>query len=383
MTRFGVPFFTLSDDGLATQEVGNTPAWPLRLKRTTNVKVESECPLGRVYIYGAQDETIRANCFKNDSSTWDSQHSESQHSMNQYMWYASRYYPCVTPDPSKAKNFMAILDWKSGGLCINKLYAEVLNSTNWNESGNFNEVLLWAQSNGRWGLGRTIQLADDQLEPLQHTSRLSGDGTPCIHSMCYTVYSSWGRYGMTEPYFFYSPRKVTKRRTLSVVGAWSNSRGSASVRRLRLQLSTKLGVMERAVWYDTSITTHNRNWSIVSVEDGVYRSWLCVIPPGDSPSRRALSTCIIGGAIPIICSDKYVPTYPHLKWDTFSFRIPEATCATQLDRLTHLSRKTLEPMQERLFQVRGLFNIDPNGSNIVEVFEAYLRSFSYIRSLPL
>ncbi|KAJ1412817.1 hypothetical protein B484DRAFT_320136, partial [Ochromonadaceae sp. CCMP2298] len=53
-------------------------------------------------------------------------------------------------------------------------------------------------------------------------------------------------------------------------------------------------------------------------------SVFCLVPKGDSPSRRGFSTCLAMGSIPVVCSDNLVlPYHTMINWTAAAFRIPE------------------------------------------------------------
>lgn len=343
---------------------------------TTVKHTKLKCPYGKIYVYGQNGELDMKDCFLNQTTTWDSLHSESQHSFNQYLWYASKQYPCATPNIDKADLFFVVIDFFSKA-CKSKMRSFVLNHKNWETRIQQHVVWLWDGADTSFGAGKAIQSANDELTGMVRRS-VNKYGNVCnTVSSCYDIAAFW-KNGLTTPYYYTNKIVETfKDRDKIAVGAWSTSRGSPSTRTLRKNLHTVLTTNTLMTWRDTSLTKENRDWHSNLVTEMYKNSVFCIVPKGDSPSSRRLSTCIVAGSLPVICSNDFVPPYPFLNWSAFSFHVPEEECQEFVQNLKYILQDkhvNVSHMQQNLAAVQNLFNTDPTGSNSKKIIDSLLKS---------
>mmetsp|Transcript_14185 Transcript_14185/g.39265 ORF Transcript_14185/g.39265 Transcript_14185/m.39265 type:complete len:329 (+) Transcript_14185:413-1399(+) len=322
--------------------------------------------------------------------------------MNTYIWYAmnsSSGAPasCTTSNKSEAQWFYVVTDFYAPP-CKQALRELVTSSIEWKTRRHHHVVWLWDRPDAAFGYNQQPQpplqsFDDDWNIPRQYQS-LDLEGKPC-HSnnnnnsdaSCGKVAVAWTANVITTPYWYTAPMvsPFHSNRTISVAAAWSNQRGPPSVRALRSQISQQLNV-SNACYIDTTVTKTSRNWGFDHVVNTYARSQFCLVLAGDSPSSRRLSTCIVAGSIPIICSDEYVPPYPQLDWSKFSWRIPEKWCAAAVRRVVNnhgiSSSQTawIFQLQQNLAHVMPLFNTPANGEGAHAVMDALLEGVYYTKN---
>jgi FkbM family methyltransferase len=338
-----------------------------------------DCNGRRVFTWRFTGDT---DCFQNDTTltrnVFDATDAESQHSFNSYLWYSMQRYDCAVERIQNADWVFAINDFHSRP-CQNKLRSRVQNSPEWRIFQHKHVIFLWDGFHNEWD-SDAIQSSDDQLRGMV-TTGLGARGGPCTdQAKCWQVGHSWGRDGLTSPYWYDASIRsplVGPPRHLLVSGAWSNTRGTLKVRVLRQTLSQVV-----SSWVDTTLTSTAgpRRYKSETVVDMYSHSIFCAIPGGDSPSSRRLSTCIVNGAIPIICSDDFVPPWPHLDWGAFSIRIPEAVCGDYLQHLTY-NVSYHRTMQQQLALVQHLFVMPANGQRSSTIVTALVDSIRVVRPL--
>jgi hypothetical protein len=173
---------------------------------------------------------------------------------------------------------------------------------------------------------------------------------------CYAIASSYRR-GMTMAYYEdMVPQEIKppqKRRIL--LGAAFGSKNGALA--LRQDIKHTMQNISNAKW----LRIDARRPSKDRLEVKVYKdSVFCVVPKGDSASRRGLSTCIIYGSIPIVCSDHFVLPYHNiLDYSKFSFHIPEAACTSFLKTVENIKKDVIQSMYAELLKVRNAFIFIP------------------------
>jgi len=334
-------------------------------------KTLKKCPHGLVYAYGMDDPNYVSRCLQENVFTWNTSHSESHHSFNTYLWKALQQSPCSTKFRSQAHWFFAVQDFFSLR-CRSRLLKMLRAAPEWEQLTSSHVVFVWSGglSTAEWKQGIAVHSADDSLRsPVQVTARDDGTSTTLI-------YKSWGTKGLTSPYWYTAPltSPVNKSRSILVAGAWSNSRGDNDTMKFRTSLSDALMSTSRGKWIDTTVTKY-RHWGSEAVTAMYQDADFCVVVPGSSPSSRRLSTCILAGSIPVMCSDKFVPPFPFLRWDAFSLRVPESACIRTVQSLQQEPKeKELLLLKRELAEVQPYFNMRLEPESQIRLVEALLES---------
>eukprot|EP00282_Hemiselmis_andersenii_P019317 CAMPEP_0172037090 /NCGR_PEP_ID=MMETSP1041-20130122/22541_1 /TAXON_ID=464988 /ORGANISM="Hemiselmis andersenii, Strain CCMP439" /LENGTH=178 /DNA_ID=CAMNT_0012694421 /DNA_START=28 /DNA_END=561 /DNA_ORIENTATION=+ len=142
--------------------------------------------------------------------------------------------------------------------------------------------------------------------------------------------------------------------------------------KFRTSLSDALMSTSRGKWIDTTVTKY-RHWGSEAVTAMYQDADFCVVVPGSSPSSRRLSTCILAGSIPVMCSDKFVPPFPFLRWDAFSLRVPESACIRTVQSLQQEPKeKELLLLKRELAEVQPYFNMRLEPESQIRLVEALL-----------
>ena len=261
------------------------------------------------------------------------------------------------------------------------MHKVVLKSEAWKRNKKRHVIWLWydpvASFNG------ALQSFDDASKVPPRYVRTRDDGSKCdaTEKDCYNVAADFSVNAITTPYWWDAPivpPSSTNRSTI-VAAAWSNRRGkhggSSPTINVRLAVSEVLkNSSQHAVFMDTSVT-NLRGWNHARVVEVFSLSQFCVVPYGDSPSRRSLSTCIVAGCIPVICSDNYVAPYQQFDWTKFSIHIPEATCADGVSRLISGTwNVNLPTLQRKLSDIQKYFVMPADGTNSETVIDGIMGS---------
>lgn len=335
--------------------------------------LSSTCPNGRVFTYGLPGSSWNAlekGCFQNVSHQYASNHSESHHSFNHWLFYAMQHHPCTVRSAENAEWIFVIHDHKShackpGNSDLAKM---ATGSSAWKSANKRGRHVawLWLDYFGMWK--DAMQSFDDTLHDLRYID-VTKDLKPCKidRTDCFKLAQDYNFQAVTSPYWWNSPVVLpSRKRDIFVSAAWSNKRGlkgGTGIINLRHAASKMLHKYTNSVFIDTTVST-TRSWHFEQVWTVLSDSKFCIVPYGDSPSRRSLSTCIAAGAIPIICSDRYIPPYKQLDWTKFSMRFLEAECASEIEKLIQ-QNESVEHMQTELQKVQHLFvmPVDGRGSD--------------------
>mmetsp|Transcript_31089 Transcript_31089/g.51971 ORF Transcript_31089/g.51971 Transcript_31089/m.51971 type:complete len:469 (-) Transcript_31089:129-1535(-) len=339
-----------------------------------------------------------------------------------------QYHPCRTKDPEKSNMFISIywsMIWKFVSPCFGTLNNIRADSSAQKALPHRHVIMDFFGANKGWTNGPAVYGAMDCTTRSPMVDWVTWDGKPanatcyarsptscpfanscdgrspeCARSDgCYRVYTGWRR-GLVMPYFdwfhgYEDDVKALSEREYLVAGAWtpkknamdlrpvlhkamvalndtvvsstpniggtgSTSENGASVERNHSDL---LMALPRLSYF---VPTHN---VYVRLEVPVYNnSVFCIVPKGDSPSRCGLSTCILAGSIPIVCSDHFVPPFDSmLPWHQFSYRIPEAACAHFISNLHLLPTREVQAKHKNLLSIRSFFKFEmkqlPNGED--------------------
>lgn len=263
-------------------------------------------------------------------------------------------------------------------------------------------IAEWVTSKGKPGNATCYIRGADSTCPF--TEHCDGRSPECARSDgCYRIYTGWSR-GLVMPYFdwfngFDDPVKALHRRGYLVAGGWGVKKNAMD---LRPVLHKAILALREDNTVDAAYTSSTAEWNGIAPNNdtddddtdynlywrlpkrGIYvltnnndvrdeiaaynDSVFCVVPKGDSPSRCGLSTCILAGSIPIICSDHFVPPFDSmLPWRQFSYRVPEAGCAHFILNLPSLPASEVQSKHHNLLSIRSFFKFEmKNFSNVEE-----------------
>lgn len=321
---------------------------------------ENNCEGGLFYIHGLDDKNFSKECYS-DMKNLLTKRTQTSFLGNVYFTQYMQYHPCFTPDASKANLFVGMFwsgIWKFRSNCFEKLGRIIELSQVWNDINKSRHVMfnfwghfsIYPQGNMRHWLPAVVAAKDCiDMDPVSHWVNRFGlpypENSSChvnnphcsiagacersgydrywtsncsFSNDCYLVAKDHGQEAITNVYYenldkpIYQELPIVKpieQRDYLVVGAWGVKRGEkkkAKILRNKLQIA-----IENTPGGKFFPIPLDSNTDRVEVE-GYANSSYCVVPKGDSPSRRALSTCLILAAIPIVCSDFFVPPYNNL-----------------------------------------------------------------------
>ena len=363
----------------------------------------NSCEQGYFYIYGRDEiDYPTKRCYPPFSDPFENPGDDffggvgSSNLANIYFSDFMPHHPCYTSNPENASLFVAIYwnIWRYKSDCITLLTRLVLNSPFWkNPKHRSHHVVyhFWGGIGGTLGhWSPALVAAKDCLEydpptvwvnalgvpyPENSTCHIRNPecsiGGPCelsgedrqwfsncsFSDNCYLVADRWRDQGMTQVYFENLDYKnvpnllpivpaATERKYL-VMGSWGIKR---QAKKLRSQLTKALNTIPNGTFV---LIKHDSNVRRVEL-DYIINSTFCLVPKGDSPSRRGFSTCLILGSIPIVCSDNFVPPYHNLiNWKDVYYRIPERTCADFLYTLKDISNERIQHMFRNVMLIRS------------------------------
>ena len=362
----------------------------------------NKCEKGYFYIIGYNDSNYPQQCYpslKDVRAIGDTYHEDflqkigSSNLGNVYFTEYMPFHPCYTSNPDNATLFVAIFwsnVWRYKSECISKLQHLVHHSPSWKDPKHHNHHIIhhfWGGSTLRQWFPALVSAKDcveydppsiwvnADGEPYEANStchlnnpecgipgscEVSGEdrkwATNCSFiNNCYLVVDRWHDRGLTSVYFenLDNPRsnllpvvKPVEERQHIVVGAWGVKK---KARVLRSRLNDAFDKVESAVFVHIAHDSNLFRGEIESIKNSTF----CLVPKGDSPSRRGFSTCIILGSIPIVCSDHFIPPYHTIiDWKQVYFRIPERTCPDFLHKLHGIPMAKRKEMQENVLKVR-------------------------------